>query len=104
VGGPWSITVELASGNLVHSWGEFCELHFPDKVVMTRRFDAHPFIGERETTITYRFEPIPEGTRITIRDEGFIGRNEAVYGNAEIWEQVLGWLDAYIARKSSASH
>lgn len=95
VRGPWSVTVELADGQLVHAWGEFCELNFPNRIVMTRRFDAHPFLGERETTITYRLEPRAEGTLVTVRDEGFIGRTEAAYGNAEIWERVLGWLAGY---------
>jgi len=63
---------------------------------MTRKFDGHPFQGTRETTITYRFEPSPHGTLVTVRDEGFIGRSEAAYGNAEIWENVLGWLDDYL--------
>jgi len=63
---------------------------------MTRNFDNHPFLGPRETTVTYRLEPIATGTRLTVRDEGFIGRSEAAYGNAEIWEKVLGWLDAYV--------
>jgi uncharacterized protein YndB with AHSA1/START domain len=95
--GPWSVDVEQASGDVVHADGEFCELDFPHKLVMTRRFHGHPFLGSRETTITYRFEPSPHGTRITVRDEGFLGRPEAAYGNAPIWEKVLGWLDAYLA-------
>jgi len=93
--GPWSVTVALDDGTSVHAWGEFCEIDFPKKLVMTRRFDAHPFLGERETTITYRFEPTDRGTLVTVRDDGFIGRAEAAHGNAEIWENVLGWLDAY---------
>jgi uncharacterized protein YndB with AHSA1/START domain len=97
VGGRWSVAVELADGALVRAWGEFCELSFPNKIVMTRRFDAHPFLGDRETTITYRFEPSAHGTLITVLDAGFIGRSEAAYGNAEIWERVLGFLDAYLA-------
>jgi uncharacterized protein YndB with AHSA1/START domain len=64
VGGRWSVTVELNDGKLVHAWGEFCELNAPNKLVMTRRFDAHPLLGERETTITYRFEPSPHGTLV----------------------------------------
>jgi uncharacterized protein YndB with AHSA1/START domain len=100
LGGKWSVTVALWEGKLVHAWGEFCELHFPTKIVMTRRFDTHPFLGERETIVSYRFEPVQEGTRVTVRDEGFIGRRDAAYGNAEIWEQVLGWLDAYLGGKS----
>jgi hypothetical protein len=34
-----------------------------------------------------------------LRDEGFIGRSTACYGNAEIWEKVLGWLDDYFVSK-----
>ena len=99
VGGPWRVTVVLDGGGEVHAWGEFCALRAPELIVMTRRFDAHPFLGERETTITYRLEPRgerDEGTRVTVRDDGFVGRAAAAYGNAEIWEQVLGWLDAYL--------
>lgn len=97
--GPWSVTVELVDGTQVRAWGEFCELSFPNKLVMTRRFDAHPFLGERETTITYRFEPSAHGTLVTVKDEGFIGRAEAAHGNAEIWEKVLGWLDAHLSSR-----
>ena len=96
--GAWSVTVELEAGGEVHAEGEFCEIDFPRKLVMTRKFDGHPFQGTRETTITYRFEPSPHGTLVTVRDEGFIGRSEAAYGNAEIWEKVLGWLDVYLQR------
>jgi uncharacterized protein YndB with AHSA1/START domain len=80
--GPWSVAVETVDGGTVR---------------------ANTFQGTRETTITYRFEPSPYGTRVTVRDEGFIGRSEAAYGNAEIREKVLGWLDAYLARDSVSS-
>jgi len=95
--GAWSVAVQLADGNVVHGFGEFCEFDRPNKLVMTRRFSRHPFQGDRETTITYRFEPSPHGTLVTIRDEGFIGRAQAAHGNAEIWEKVMGWLDAYLS-------
>jgi uncharacterized protein YndB with AHSA1/START domain len=94
--GQWSVAVETTMGDTVHANGEFCEIRFPEKLVMTRRFSAHPFQGNRETTITYYFEPSTHGTRITVKDEGFIGRSEAAFGNAEIWEKVLSWLDAYL--------
>lgn len=95
--GAWSVTVEMVGGGTVHADGEFCEIDFPNKIVMTRTFDAHPFLGSRETTITYHLEPSPHGTLVTLRDEGYIGRSQAAYGNAEIWEKVLGWLDAYLS-------
>jgi uncharacterized protein YndB with AHSA1/START domain len=96
--GQWSVTIELPDGKTARAWGEFCEINFPHKLVMIRRFDGHPFLGERETTLTYYFDPIPAGTHITLRDEGFIGRSEAASGNAEVWEQVLGWLDGHLSR------
>ena len=102
-GGEWSVSVELLGGGEVHAKGEFCAVDFPQKLVMTRGFDAHPFQGQRMTTITYCFEPSPYGTLVTLRDEGFVGRREACYGNAEIWERVLGWLDAYLEQKNSAT-
>src|SRR5450631_2187032 len=94
--GRWSVTVELDDGKQLNEWGEFCEVNVPDKVVMTRRFGANPLLGDRETTLTYRFQPSPHGTLVTLREEGFIGRSEAAYGNAENWEKVLGWLDDYL--------
>ena len=94
--GRWSVTVELHDGKKLNEWGEFCEVNVPNKIVMTRRFGANPLLGARETTLTYRLEPSPQGTLVTVREEGFIGRSEAVYGNAENWEKVLGWLDDYL--------
>ncbi len=98
--GEWSVAVELVAGGQVHASGEFCEVDFPRKLMMTRAFDAHPFQGARTTTITYYFEPSPHGTLVTVRDEGLVGRREACYGNAEIWERVLSWLDAYLLQKN----
>jgi uncharacterized protein YndB with AHSA1/START domain len=95
--GAWRVAVQLHDGNVVYGFGEFCEVDFPHKIVMTRRFSQHPYQGDRETTITYRLEPSPRGTLVTIRDEGFIGRSMAAYGNAEIWEKVMGLLDAYVS-------
>jgi uncharacterized protein YndB with AHSA1/START domain len=95
--GPWSVTVVLADGSTVVGTGEFAEVDEPRKIMMTRRFDRHPLLGTRETTITYRLEPIATGTRVTVRDEGFVGRSQAAYGNAEHWERVLGWLGAYLS-------
>ena len=97
--GRWSVTVELADGRLFNEWGEICEVDPPRKVVMTRRFGANPLLGERETTLTYRLEPSPSGPLVTGREEGFVGRAEASYGNAENWEKVLGWLDGYLSKQ-----
>jgi uncharacterized protein YndB with AHSA1/START domain len=99
VRGRWSVTVEIQGAKDVQEWGEFCELKPPSKVVMTRRFAGHPSIGERETTLTVRFDPSPHGTLVTAKEEGLIGIPEAAYGNAENWEKVLGWLDEYLSSR-----
>jgi uncharacterized protein YndB with AHSA1/START domain len=97
--GRWSVTVELHDGKQLNEWGEFCEIDVPNKIVMTRRFGANPLLAERETTLTYRLEPSLHGTLVTLREEGFIGRSEAAYKNAENWEKVLGRLDGYLSKK-----
>ena len=97
--GRWSVNVELNDGKQLNEWGEFCELDIPSRIVMTRRFGANPLLGERELTLTYRLEPSPHGTLVTVREEGFVGRSEAAYGNADNWEKVLGWLDGYVSKK-----
>jgi uncharacterized protein YndB with AHSA1/START domain len=86
----------LPTGAQRRGSGEFAEIDAPRNLVMTRRFEKHPLLGARETTIAYRLEPVAAGTRVTVRDEGFIGRSEAAYGNAEHWERVLGWLQSYL--------
>jgi len=96
--GPWSVTVRFPDGSTNRANGEFAEIDPPHKLVMTRRFENHPLQGTRETTITYRLEPLGSGTRVTLRDEGFVGRSEAAYGNAEHWERVLAWLEAHLSK------
>ena len=93
--GQRGVTVRFADGDINHGSGEFLEIDAPGKLVMTRRFAKHPLLGTRETTITYRLDPVATGTHVTVRDEGLVGRSEAAYGNEEHWERVLGWLDAY---------
>lgn len=99
VQGRWSVTVELNDCKQVREWGEFCYLDVPHEIVMTRRIGSHPLLGERETTLTYRFEPSLHGTLVTVREEGFIGRSEAAHGNAENWEKVLSWLDDHLSKQ-----
>jgi uncharacterized protein YndB with AHSA1/START domain len=101
--GQWSVTVRFPDGNSNAGSGEFAEIDAPRKIVMTRKFEKHPLQGTRETTITYRFEATANGTRVTVRDEGFVGRSQACYGNAEHWERVLAWLDAYLKADTAAA-
>src|SRR5262250_2582119 len=90
--GQWSVLVQFNTGDTNKGWGEYCEIDRPSKLVMTRRFEKHPLLCHRETTLTYTFESTEYGTRVTVREQGFLGRSDAAFGNAEHWKRVLGWL------------
>jgi len=96
VGGRWSLGVRLPNGTVYPASGEFIEIESPKKIVQTRKYDwDHPNLGRRVTTVTYRLEPIPNGTRITVRHEGLQGLRDAADEHASGWERFLGWLDTY---------
>jgi hypothetical protein len=97
VGGQYTVNVVNADGNIRPASGKFLEIDSPDKFAHTRKYLLEfPILGMRETTITYRFEPIEAGTRVTVRHEGFEGCNEAAYIHAAGWERVLQWLGDYL--------
>jgi uncharacterized protein YndB with AHSA1/START domain len=97
VGGSYTVNVQNADGTIRPASGKFLEIDFPVKLVHTRKYLwEFPVLGMRETTITYRFEPIAAGTRITVRHEGFEGCSEAAYNHAAGWERVLHWLGDYL--------
>ncbi len=97
VGGRWSVLVRAKDGQTFPATGEFLEIDAPRKMVQKRKYEwNHPLLGRRETTVTYRLDPIASGTRVTVRHEGFAGLSEAADEHAIGWERVLGWLDAYL--------
>ena len=103
VGGRWSVAVRPVDGGTLLSNGEF-ELDVPRKVVLTRKYEFDsPQLGRRETTVTYRLDPIPTGTRVTVRHEGFAGVDEAADYHAEGWVRVLRWLVAYLTPGSATA-
>jgi uncharacterized protein YndB with AHSA1/START domain len=109
-GGKWSTVVKRADGHTLTAHGEYIEVDSPRKIVHTRQFDwDQPTLkpAEREafkaflgpsgspTTITFQLEATPNGTRVTLRDEGFRGSLVAD-PTASHWEQVLSWLEAHM--------
>jgi uncharacterized protein YndB with AHSA1/START domain len=101
VGGKWSVSVEIKGGKVVHEWGEFCKMDAPNIFIKTKKMDANPLGGERKTTVSFRFDPSPFGTLVTIREEGFIGIPQAAFGTAENWEKVLGLLDTHLVEQNA---
>jgi len=97
VGGHWSLSVHTPDGNIFPASGEFLEIDSPGKIALTRRYDwDNPRLGRRVTTVTYRMDPIPNGTHVTVRHEGFAGCRESAYEHETGWTHFLDWLQAYL--------
>ena len=76
-----------------HVGGTIVEVDPPKRLVQT----WEPSWSEAApTTVTWLLEPIPEGTRLTLRHSGFTDAGDCE-GHAEGWERVLGWLTGHVA-------
>jgi len=92
VGGAWRTEGISREGKPFSVGGEFLEVDPPRKLVQTWRAD---WDGGNVTTITYRLDPIANGTRLTLKHTGFTGRPESCDGHSQGWERVLTWLRVY---------
>jgi uncharacterized protein YndB with AHSA1/START domain len=99
VGGRWRSSGVGAHGSAFSVEGEFLEIDPPRKLVHTWKPDWE---SGAPTTVTYRLEAIPEGTRITVRHEGFTSA-ESCTGHADGWTRVLGWLQGFAAPRAEGS-
>jgi len=93
VGGRWECRGHGADGKPFTVDGEFRVIEPPKRLVYTWHgswYEGAP------TTLTYRLEPVPGGTRVILRHEGFGGRPEACQSHSDGWEQVLSWLATYL--------
>lgn len=100
VGGSWRAEGASADGRPFVVKGEYLEIDPPRKLVQTWKAD---WDGGHLTTITYLLEPIAEGTRVTVRHDGFVGRAESCRGHGNGWVRVLAWLTAHVEPPASAS-
>lgn len=94
VGGHWRADGKGHDGQPFSVEGEFLEIAPPRRLVQTWKPDWDP---GAPTTITYDLAPIPGGTRVTVRHEGFAGRAESCAAHAGGWERVLAWLGLHFA-------
>jgi uncharacterized protein YndB with AHSA1/START domain len=81
VGGRWRASGE-ARGRPYALEGEFLEVDPPRKLVHTWHGVGS---AEAPTTVTYLLEPLNEGTRVTLRHEGF-GSREVCDNTCVGWE------------------
>lgn len=98
VGGAWRTEGISKDGKPFSVHGEFLEVDPPRRLVQTWRYDWDT--GNSVTTITWRFEPTPAGTRVVVRHEGFGDAHAACESHASGWERVLTWLSGNFAEAS----
>jgi uncharacterized protein YciI len=101
VGGEWRAEGKSVDGTPFSVSGKYLELDPPRKLVHT--WNAY-WDGGDETTVTFLLEPIPSGTRLMLRHEGFVGRPDSCKSHAEGWEHVTGWLAGYVAPKADSRY
>lgn len=93
VGGRWEVRGHSADGTAFNAHGLYRVIEPPTRLVLTWEPSWFP---EVRSTLSYQLEPVPGGTRVTLRHEGFVGHVEARKSHTAGWEQVLGWLAAYV--------
>jgi len=96
-GGAWSSEGKSADGHEFHVRGEYVEIEPPHRLVMTW---IAPWDGDHVTTVTYTLEAVENGTRLTLRHDGFDARRASCRDHGSGWERVLGWLADFLAREA----
>jgi uncharacterized protein YndB with AHSA1/START domain len=91
-GGAWRSEGVGADGKPFSVGGEFVEIDPPRLLVQTWKPDWDPGL---DSTIRYQLDPIPGGTRVTVRHEGFGDHTASCQNHTRGWERVLGWLGDY---------
>lgn len=100
VGGKWKTEGRNPDGSQYTVSGVFREVDPPRRLVQTWKpdWDSGP-----ETTLTYELSPTDQGTRVTLRHDGFAGQPESCRMHADGWEAILGWLSQHLAASPAES-
>lgn len=95
VGGKWRSRGKGQDGAPFSVGGEYLEVDPPRRLAHSWSPD---WDGGHVTVVRYQLDPIPSGTRLTVRHEGFAGRAESCEAHTSGWERVLGWLSDHASR------
>jgi len=94
VGGAWRSHGVANDGTPFSVGGEYLEVDPPRRLAHSWRPD---WDSAHVTTVHYQLDPLPLGTRVTVRHHGFEGRAESCNAHTAGWERVLGWLGAHVS-------
>ncbi len=96
-GGSWCCDGVSANGEEFTVSGDILRVEPPNLLVQTWKYADQTTPA---TTLQYRIDAIPGGSRVTVRHEGFTDM-ASCEAHAMGWERVLGWLAQYAAAHSS---
>jgi uncharacterized protein YndB with AHSA1/START domain len=94
-GGAWRSDGVSADGKPFSVGGEILEIDPPRRLVQSWVPDWDP---GPPTKIRYQVDPIPGGSRVTVRHEGYQDRHASCESHAQGWERVLEWLQSFCNR------
>jgi uncharacterized protein YndB with AHSA1/START domain len=97
-GGAWHTDGVGADGTNFRVEGQVLDIEPPRRLVYSWKpsWDEGP-----PTRVAYSLTTIDGGTRVALRHTGFDGRPESCGMHGQGWEQVLGWLAAYLSPAST---
>jgi uncharacterized protein YndB with AHSA1/START domain len=95
-GGAWRSDGMSKDGKPFSVSGEVVEVEPPRLLVQTWKYDWDP--SGTTTTIRYRIDATPTGSRVTVRHHGFANNAADCEAHALGWERVLEWLSAHAWR------
>lgn len=98
--GAWKATGVGADGVPFSVSGEYLVVEPPHRVTFTWKPE---WDGGHASTVTYRLEPTPGGTRLVLRHEGLAERPDSCRRHAAGWQGVLSWLVAHVAAPAPAA-
>jgi len=99
--GAWKATGVGADGTPFTVSGEYLVVEPPHRVTFTWKPE---WDGGHVSTVTYRLEPTPGGTRLVLRHDGFTDRPDSCRGHTQGWERVLTWLAAHATSAPAPRH
>lgn len=97
-GGVWRSEGVSADGKVFSVSGEFLEVRPPHLLVHTWKYD---WGTSAVTTVRYRIDATPSGSRVTVRHEGFKEHAADCDAHAQGWERVLNWLGSHLNNASA---
>lgn len=92
--GAWKSTGVGADGSAFSVEGEYLVVEPPHRVTFTWK---PSWDGGHVSTVSYRLDPIAQGTRLVLRHDGLGDVPDSCKNHASGWERVLTWLGTHVA-------